>query len=130
MLLSHQTFMKFTKFKKYFCVQWQKYIQIRQTLLRFDLCKVLTLNPVKNFMAPFYGWGLNCSCVQSHYEEVVYFLPLSSQIFLVLTWSTSKGWKSELTLEPPSGFEHGTLGLGIQHLGNPAYKHVWAINIY
>ena len=27
---------------------------------------------------------------------------------------TSKGWKAEPTLEPPSGFEHGTPGLGIQ----------------
>ena len=39
MLLIHQTFMKFTKFQKYFCVcvQWQKHIEISQTLLRFDL---------------------------------------------------------------------------------------------
>ena len=34
------------------------------------------------------------------------------------TWSTSKGWKAELTLEPPSGFEHGTPELGIQHLNH------------
>ena len=26
----------------------------------------------------------------------------------------------ESTLKPPSGFEYGTPGLGIQHLGNPA----------
>ena len=56
-------------------------------------------------MAPFYGWGSTASKVQSHYKEVVYFLPL----------------KAESTLEPPSGFEHGTrignpLGLGIQCL--------------
>ena len=49
----------------------------------------------------------------SHFEEAVYFLPLSSQKFLVLT---SEGWKAESTLEPPSGFEHGTPGLGIQRL--------------
>ena len=50
----------------------------------------------------------------SHFEEAVYFLPLSSQKFLVLILSTLEGWKAELTLEPPSGFEHGTPGLGIQ----------------
>ena len=50
-------------------------------------------------MAPFYGWGSSALRLQSHYEEAVYFLPLSSQKFLVLIWSTS---------EPPSGFEYGT----------------------
>ena len=52
----------------------------------------------------------------SHFAEAVYFLPFSSQKFLVLILSTSEGWKAELTLEPPSGFEHGTPGLGIQRL--------------
>ena len=33
----------------------------------------------KNFMAPFYGWGSTASRLQSHYEEAVYFLLLSSQ---------------------------------------------------
>ena len=49
-------------------------------------------------MAPFYGW-----------EETVYFLPLSPQEVLLLIWSTSEGWKSKFTLEPPSGLEPGTL---------------------
>ena len=49
----------------------------------------------------------------SHFEEAVYFLPFSSQKFLVLILSTSEGWKTESTLEPPSSFEHGTPGLGI-----------------
>ena len=66
----------------------------------------------------FYGWRSIASKLQSHHEEGVYFLPLSSQIFLGLIWSTSEGWKSELTLEPPSGFEHSTLGLKILQLGN------------
>ena len=52
----------------------------------------------------------------SHFEEAVYFLPLSSQKFLVLILSTLEGWKAESTLEPPCGFEHGSLGLGIQRL--------------
>ena len=43
---------------------------------------------------------------ESHFEEAVYFLLLSSQKFLVLILSTSEGWKAESTLEPPSGFEH------------------------
>ena len=53
-----------------------------------------------------------------HFKEAVYFLPLYSQTFLVLILSTSERWKAESTLEPPSGFEHGTPGLEIQHLNH------------
>ena len=64
----------------------------------------------KNFMAPFYEWGSTDARLQNHYEEAVYFLPLIFQKFLVLIWSTSKEWNAESTLEPPTGFEHGTPG--------------------
>ena len=52
----------------------------------------------------------------SHFKEADYFLPFTSQKFLVLVLSTSEERKAELTLKPPSGFEHGTPGLGIQCL--------------
>ena len=51
-------------------------------------------------MVPFYGWGSPNSRLLSHYEEELYFLPLSSQRFLVLIWLTSEGRKAESTLEP------------------------------
>ena len=54
----------------------------------------------------------------SHFEEAVYFLPVSSQKFLVLILPTSEGWKAESILESPSGFEQGTPGLGIQRLNH------------
>ena len=60
----------------------------------------------KKLYGPFLWMGFNCL------KEAVYFLPFSSQKFLVLILSTSEGWKAESTLEPPSGFEHG--------IGNPA----------
>ena len=71
-------------------------------------------------MVAFYGWGWTVSRLHCHYEETVYFLPLSPQEFLILIWSTSQGWKAESTLEPPSGFEPGNAGLGIQYSNHKA----------
>ena len=65
-------------------------------------------------MAPFYGWGSTILRLQSHFEETVYFLPLSLQEILVFMWSTSEGRKVEMTLESPSGVEPGIIGLGIK----------------
>ena len=53
----------------------------------------------------------------SHLEEAVYFLPISSQK-LPCTHFINLGRKAESTLEPLSGFEHGTPGLGIRRLNH------------
>ena len=53
----------------------------------------LTLEPLFN------GWGLTAPMLQSHYKEVVYFLLLSSQKFLILIWST---WKDKKLSQPSS----------------------------
>ena len=42
------------------------------------------ITQLKKIMSPFYGRGLTALMLQSHYKEAVYFLPLSSQKFLVL----------------------------------------------
>ena len=47
------------------------------------------LNKIKTFKLygpffPFSGWGSTISTLQSYYEEILYFLPLSSQEVLVL----------------------------------------------
>ena len=52
-------------------------------------------------MTPFYGWGSTVSRLRCHFEEAVYFLPL-------------------FTTKPPSGFEYGIPGLGIQRLNHQA----------
>ena len=36
----------------------------------------MTIWPLYDFNACFYGWGSTVSRLQSHYEEAVYFLPL------------------------------------------------------
>ena len=69
-------------------------------------------------MAPFEGWGSTLSRLQSHEIETAYLPPLSPQEYLELIFTTSKGWKTELTLEPLSGFEPRTPGLGIQRLNH------------
>ena len=81
---------------------------------------VATEKLLKKTLWPLFMDGVQLPQGQSHFEEAVYFLPLSSQKFLVLILSTSGGWKAESTLEPPSGFEHGTPGLGIQRLNHYA----------
>ena len=72
----------------------------------------------KIFMVPFYGRGSTVSRLQTHDKETVDFLTFSCQEFLVLNWSTLEGWKAESTLEPPSGFDPGTPGSGIQCLNH------------
>ena len=69
-------------------------------------------------MASFYRWGSIVSKLQSHYEEAVYFSPLSPKEYLILILSTSEGWQAESTLVPLSGFEPRTPGLDIQRLNH------------
>ena len=47
-----------------------------------------------------------------------FILPLSPQKIMVLISLTSEGWKADLILEPPNGFESKTPELGIQHLNH------------
>ena len=57
---------------------------------------------------PLFMDGVQLPQGYSHFKQAVYFLPLSSQKFQVLILLTSERWKAESTLEPLSGFEHGT----------------------
>ena len=67
----------------------------------------------------------------NNFEEAVYFLPFSSQTFLVLILLTSERLKAESTLEPLNGFEHGTPGLEIQHLNNlPCIISIHPMEVY
>ena len=84
----------------------------------------VTKDSFKKTLWPLFMDGVQLPQGYSHFEEAVYFLLLSSQTFLVLILPTSEGWKTESTLEPPTGFERGTPGLGIQRL------HHLAIALY
>ena len=70
-------------------------------------------------MAPFYGWGSTASRLQPLRGGSLLFTTQFPEIpgthFIDL-----EGWKAELTLELPSGFEHWTPGLGIQRLNHLA----------
>ena len=69
-------------------------------------------------MVPFYGWGLTASRLEPLQGGSLLFTTNSLK-FMVLISSTSEGWMDESTLEPPSGFEHGTSELGIQCFNQP-----------
>ena len=73
----------------------------------------------KNY-APILWMGFSCLKARATSRRQFTILPLSSQIFLVLILPTSEVWKAKSTLEPSSGSEHGTPGLGIQRLNHQA----------
>ena len=67
---------------------------------------------------PFLWMGFNCLKAEEALRGNSLLFTTSPQKFLVLIWSTLEGWTAELTLEPPSGFEHGTPGLLFESLSN------------
>ena len=82
-----------------------------------NVCNCLWIsNRIKKTLWPLFIDGVQLPLDYSYFEEAVYFLPFSSQKFLVLIVSTSEGLNAESTLEPASEFEHGTPRLEIQHL--------------
>ena len=56
----------------------------------------------KNFVTPFYGWGSTAAKLQSHYEGIIYFLPLNPQKFVAVILLTLEEEKAESALESPS----------------------------
>ena len=64
--------------------------------------------------------GFNCLNNTEPLQGDGFLLPLNPQEVLLLIYSNSEGWKAEWTLEPPSGFEPGNHGLGIQRLDHYA----------
>ena len=60
--------------------------------------------------------GFKCCMARANLRRQSHFLPLGSEKFQVLILSSSEAWKAESILKTASGFEHGILGLGIQHL--------------
>ena len=76
----------------------------------------------KKLYGPFLWMGLNCLNATETLEGGSLLFttkfPESPGNRLIDFRSTSEGWKAESTLEPPSGFEYGTPGLGIQHLNH------------
>ena len=63
----------------------------------------VTVVPFKITLWPLFMDGVQLPQSLSHFEEAVYFLPLSSHKFLVLILSTLEEWKAESTLEPRGG---------------------------
>ena len=85
------------------------------------------LNFFKKTLWPLFMDGVQLFQGQSQFEEAVYFLPLSSQEFLLLILSISERRKAESTLEPPSGFQHGTLDWKSSTLTTRSLLHHQAI---
>ena len=71
----------------------------------------------KKIYGPFFWMEFNCLKLEPLPGDNL-LLPLSSQKSLVLNLSIPEGWKSESTLNPPSGFEHGIPKLGMKCLNH------------
>ena len=67
-------------------------------------------------MAPFYGWGSTASKLEPLQAGSLLFTTKFPHI--PGTHFTDLGRMKGMTLEPPSCFEHGTPGLGIQQLNH------------
>ena len=68
-------------------------------------------------MTPFYEWGSTASRLQQLRGGSLLFTTKFPEIPSTHL-STSEGWTAESTLEPPSGFGHGSPGLRIQRLNH------------
>ena len=65
-------------------------------------------------MAPFYGWGSTASRLEPLRGDSLLFTTKFPEIPDIHFIDLGRMKKAESTLEPPSGFEHATSGLGIQ----------------
>ena len=91
---------------------------VTQCLILCFTLFLLYIKKTKKLHGPFLWMGINCLKARATSRRQFTFYHLSPQKCLVLTLSTSEGWKAESTLEPLSGLEHGTHGLRIQHLNH------------
>ena len=70
------------------------YFRVRTIIhMKFQNFSLLFLSKLQNLdklYGPFLWMGFNCLQDKSHFEEVVYFLPISSQKLLVLILPTSE----------------------------------------
>ena len=86
----------------------------------------------KNFTAPFYGWSSTVSKLQSHYEETVYFLPLSSLDFWYSILQQNKEFKKSsktLILVQTLKKELKMSESGVQILMHNNFRQTTGINI-
>ena len=98
----------------------------------FNIISIFLISHLKkkNYV-PFLWMGFNCLQARATSRRQFTFYHLSSQKSLIVIFSTSEGWMAESTLEPPSGFEHRTPGLGIQHLNHSAIApYFWGFHAF
>ena len=76
--------------------------------VNFEILYISLKTFKKKIVAPFYGWGSTALRLEplrgSSLLFIIKFLEIPGTHFI-------EGWTAELTLEPPSGFEHGTPGM-------------------
>ena len=94
-----------------------------RTLIKWCMnsCKLVISDSIffkKNFIASFYGWGSTVTRLQGHCKEIVYFLPLHPQEFLVFSRSTIKKFQLNGSCQPSANL---VLGKVSNPLSNPFF---------
>ena len=119
---------------------WTRVMQVQ---VSFNSIQKITINPIsfqkcfpscfkKNTLWPLFMDGVQLPQGYSHFEEVVYFLPLSSQKFLALILLNSEGWKGWPWIHPvvlnmgPLDWESNAL---TTRPANYSKKFVWKVKI-
>ena len=114
-----------------------------QVQVSFNSIQKITINPIsfqkcfpscfkKKTLWPLFMDGVQLPQGYSHFEEVVYFLPLSSQKFLALILLNSEGWKGWPWIHPvvlnmgPLDWESNALST---RPANYSKKFVWKVKI-
>ena len=88
-------------------------------LLAQNIFKKRFLKKLWKFIGRFFGLGSPLLRLQSHCEEIIFFLPLGPQEFLY-----SFDWPLKLILHPPSGLNLGPLDWVLGTLNSRSLHHV------
>ena len=104
---------------------------LKSLCLMYQQHTILVLKTLKNLHGPFLWMGFNCLKARATLRKYfTFYHSVLRNAWYWFSWPRMKLWKTESTLEPPSCFECGTLGLGTHHLNQQFdLRFIWNFKI-